>query len=103
MTKVYYSELIFTFFSALLQQTRMWLVLILDGNLKNSRDVHAAEDARFVEYAGLPEQVKTGCMETPQQSGKFCLHLNPTKLIVLVTRKLWKWFSANGKHEKYHV
>lgn len=56
------------------------LVLILDGNLKNSRDVCAAEDAGFVEYAGLPGQVKTGCMETPQQSGKFCLHHQPRKV-----------------------
>ena len=47
-------------------------VLVLDGNMKNHRDVCAAEDAGFVEYIGLPGRVKTGCMESPKQCSKFC-------------------------------
>lgn len=47
-------------------------VLVLDGNLKNSRDVCAAQHAGFVEYSGLPGRVTTGCMESPEQSSKFC-------------------------------
>ena len=47
-------------------------VLVLDGNMKNSRDVCAAQYAGFVEYSGLPGRVTTGCMESPQQSSKFC-------------------------------
>lgn len=47
-------------------------VLVLDGNMKNSRDVCAAQHAGFVEYSGLPGRVTTGCMESPEQSSKFC-------------------------------
>ena len=45
---------------------------MLDGNQKNNRPVCAAEEAGFVEYAGLPGKVKTGCMATPEQSSLFC-------------------------------
>lgn len=45
--------------------------------MKNCRDICAAEDAGFVEYAGLPGRVKTGCMESPEQRSKFCLHHKP--------------------------
>ena len=47
-------------------------VLVLDGNMKNRRDVCAADHAGFVEYDGLPGNVKTGCMNTPEQQSKFC-------------------------------
>lgn len=52
-------------------------VLVLDGNMKNCRDVCAAKDAGFLEYTGLPGQVKTGCMDTPRQSSKFCTNHQP--------------------------
>ncbi len=40
--------------------------------MKNSRGVCAAEHAGYVEYAGLPRRVKTGCMDTPEQRSKYC-------------------------------
>ena len=52
-------------------------VLVIDGNMKNCRDVCAAEHAGFVEYAGLPGRVTTGCMETPEQTSKFCSQHKP--------------------------
>lgn len=43
-------------------------VLVLNGNMKNSRDVCAAEHAGLWSmYCGLPGRVTTGCMETPEQ------------------------------------
>ena len=42
-------------------------VLVLDGNMKNRRDICAADCAGFIEYAGLPGKVKTGCMDTPER------------------------------------
>ena len=47
-------------------------VLVLDGNQKNNRPVCAADEAGYVEYAGLPGKVKTGCMNTPEQQSLFC-------------------------------
>lgn len=49
-------------------------VLVLDGNMKNRRDICAADHAGFVEYTGLPGNIKTGCMDTPEQQSKFCPH-----------------------------
>lgn len=54
-------------------------VLVLDGNMKNSRDVCAAVDAGFVEYTGLPGRVKTGCMSSPEQRSRFCSQHKPCK------------------------
>ena len=45
--------------------------------MKNCRGVCAAEHAGFVEYAGLPGRVKTGCMNTPEQRSKFCPQHKP--------------------------
>ena len=45
---------------------------MLDGNQKNNRPVCAASEAGYVEYAGLPGRVKTGCMNTPEQQSLFC-------------------------------
>ena len=56
-------------------------VLVIDGNLKNNREVCAAVDAGFVEYPGLPGKVKTGCMETPEQQSKYCSDHKPRRLI----------------------
>ena len=53
-------------------------VLVLDGNQKNNRQVCAGG---FVEYAGLPRKVKTGCMDTPEQQSKFCPQHKPRQMI----------------------
>ena len=52
-------------------------MLVLDGNMKNHRDVCEAKDAGFVEYRGMPGRVKTGCMETLEQRSKYCSHHKP--------------------------
>ena len=47
-------------------------VLVLDGNLKNHRDVCYAKDAGFIEFDGLDGSVKTGCQSTPDYKSRFC-------------------------------
>ena len=56
-------------------------MIVLDGNMKNSRQVCAASDAGFVEYDGLPGMVKTGCMNTPDQKSRFCAAHKPCQLL----------------------
>lgn len=55
---------------------------MLDGNQKNNRPVCSAEEAGFVEYAGLPGKVKTGCMDTPEQKSLFCSLHKPRQMKV---------------------
>ena len=47
-------------------------VLVVDGNMKNHRAVCAATEAGYIEYAGLPGSVKSGCINTPDQISRFC-------------------------------
>jgi len=47
-------------------------VLILDGNMKNQRAVCFAKDAGFIQFDGLPGQIKTGCPATPAYKRRFC-------------------------------
>ena len=47
-------------------------VLVIDGNMKNRRDVCAATEAGYTEYNGLPGVIKTGCQLTPSFQSKFC-------------------------------
>ena len=47
-------------------------VLILDGNMKNHRDVCKATHAGFTAFDGLPGQVKTGCQKTPDFKSRYC-------------------------------
>ena len=56
-------------------------VIVLDGNMKNSRQICEATDAGFVEHDGLPGMVKTGCMNTPDQKSRFCAIDKPRQLI----------------------
>ena len=56
-------------------------MIVLDGNMKNSRQICAATDAGFVEYDGFPGLVKTGCMNTPDQKGHFCAMHKPRQLL----------------------
>ena len=41
-------------------------VLVMDGNMKNRRDVCMARDAGYIEYSGLPGAIKTGSLHTPR-------------------------------------
>ena len=47
-------------------------VLILDGNMKNRRDVCYAKDAGFIQFDGLVGSTKTGCPETPDFKSLYC-------------------------------
>jgi len=48
------------------------VLLVIDGNLKNHRDVCLAKEAGFVTYHGLPGKVKTGCQLTPELKSRYC-------------------------------
>ena len=52
-------------------------MLVIDGNMKNRRDVCAASEAGFVEYEGLPGMIKTGCQLSPAYSSKYCYEHAP--------------------------
>ena len=52
-------------------------VLVVDGNMKNRRDICAATHAGFTEYSGLPGALKTGCQHSPAYQSKFCYHHSP--------------------------
>ena len=59
-------------------------MLVLDGNMKNRRDVCMARDAGYTVYENLPGAVKTGCMNSPEPNSRHCkLHriraCNPSK------------------------
>ena len=47
-------------------------VLVLDGNMKNHRDICLARDAGYIQHPGLPGHIKTGCMATPAFKSNFC-------------------------------
>ncbi len=48
-------------------------VLILDGNMKNRREVCYAKDASFIQFDGLPGLIKTGCPATPDFKSRYCI------------------------------
>lgn len=48
-------------------------MLVLDGNMKNRRDICYAKDAGFVQFPGLPGQIKTGCMASPSFKSRYCI------------------------------
>jgi len=56
-------------------------VLVVDGNLKNHRAVCAATDAGYIQYAGLPGSIKSGCTNTPLQKSRFCQVHKPRTLM----------------------
>ena len=47
-------------------------VLVLDGNMKDQREVCYAKDAGFVQFSGLPGAVKTGCVASPAFMSRYC-------------------------------
>ena len=50
---------------------------MLDGNLKNRRDVCSATEAGFIEYSSFPVAIKTGCQLSPCSTSKFCYYHAP--------------------------
>ena len=55
--------------------------IVIDGNMKNHRDVCLATEAGYVEYLGLPGRVKTGCANTPDFKSRFCSLHKPTATV----------------------
>ena len=53
-------------------------VLVIDGNMKNHRDICLAREAGFAEFGGLPGRVKTGCPNMPQPKCRYCPSHAPT-------------------------
>ena len=52
-------------------------VLVLDGNLKKRGEVCMAKDAGYIEFAGIPEMMRTGCSCTLSYKCRFCPeHIN---------------------------
>ena len=49
-------------------------VLILDGNMKNCRDVLYP---KLGEYESLPGTIKTGCQLSPMRTSKYCFNYAP--------------------------
>lgn len=47
-------------------------VLVLDGNMKNRRDVCYAKDAGYLEFEGLSGSIKSGCQATPAYKSRYC-------------------------------
>ena len=56
-------------------------VLVVDGNMKNHHAVCAATEAGYIEYAGLPGSIKSGCTNTPDQVSRFCSLHKPRVLM----------------------
>ena len=52
-------------------------MLVIDGNMKNRRDICAASEAGFTEYEGLPGSIKTGCQLSPGYQSKYCYEHTP--------------------------
>lgn len=48
-------------------------IIVLDGNMKNHRDICAARLAGYAEYEGLPGRITTGCTNTPQLKSRYCV------------------------------
>ena len=53
-------------------------MLIIDGNMKNHRDVCFASHAGYTKYSGLPGKVCTGCPNTPDYSSRYYKIHKPT-------------------------
>ena len=53
-------------------------VLVLDGNMKNSREVCFATDAGHTEFSGLVGMIRTGCPNTPAYKSRYCVLHSPT-------------------------
>ncbi len=47
-------------------------VFVMDGNMKNHRDVCFATNAGYVEYQGLHGRVRSGCPNTPCHKSRYC-------------------------------
>ena len=49
-------------------------MIVIDGDMKNRRNVCAATEAGYLQYDGLEGNIKTGCPMTPLQTLRYCYH-----------------------------
>ena len=56
-------------------------VIVLDGNMKNSREVCYATHAGHAEFSGLPGSVQSGCPNTPAYKSRYCKLHAPITII----------------------
>ena len=54
--------------------------IVMDGNMKNHRDVCFAASAGWVEYKGLPGRVRSGCPNTPEFMSHYCALHRPVAI-----------------------
>ncbi|KXJ06830.1 uncharacterized protein LOC114576501 [Exaiptasia diaphana] len=47
-------------------------VLVIDGNMKISREVCKAKDVGFLQYKGLEGSIKSGCLKSPAFESRYC-------------------------------
>ena len=52
-------------------------VIVIDGNLKNRRDICASKSAGHLEFIGLPGTIETGCQLTPCWQSRYCYNHAP--------------------------
>ena len=52
-------------------------VLVVDGNMKNRRNICVATEAGFLEYEGLPGSITTGCQLSPLVDSQYCYYHSP--------------------------
>jgi hypothetical protein len=52
-------------------------VLVIDGNMKNHRQICSATDAGYTTFDGLPGKVKTGCINSPDHKSWYCTLHSP--------------------------
>lgn len=81
------------------EDTNCKRTLILDGNMKNHRDICAARHAGFAEYEGLPGNVKTGCPNTPLPRTRYCAAHVPTAFSSVVSGECSSTTSGHGLHQ----
>ena len=52
-------------------------MIVLDGNMKNQREVCKAKDGGYLQFPGLFGKIKTGCTATPAYNSRYCGNHTP--------------------------
>ena len=47
-------------------------MLVIDGNMKNRRDICYAKSAGYIEFPGLSGSITTGCQASPAYKSRYC-------------------------------
>ena len=52
-------------------------MIVLDGNMRNQREVCKAKNAGYLQFPGLFGKIKTGCTATPAYNSRYCGNHTP--------------------------